>query len=206
MSNRGRTSPHLVNSSHLPRVTVSQVRQYEPDTHWFVQSASGIHGLGHEARVLIWTQILAEMVRQEGSSIDAAVLGWAAAVHDTQRWDDGDDPDHGTRAANWLADHPRIIPPNVSLEQVIYLCRWHVPPDHLVPDMTMELRVFKDADALDRWRISDLNPSFLRTVSAQKLLRPSYALWTETTSVSGNEQVFTRILGVAQRLGILADG
>ena len=185
---------------------MSQVRQYEPDPRWFVQSASGIHGLGHETRVLIWTQILAEMARQAGSSIDDAVLGWAAAVHDTQRWDDGDDPDHGRRAASWLADHRSVVPPNVSLERVIYLCRWHVPPDHLAHDMTMELRVFKDADALDRWRISDLNPSFLRTASAQKLLRPSQALWTETASACSSEKVFTRILRVAQRLGILADG
>ncbi|MBP7937770.1 MAG: hypothetical protein KA354_24285 [Phycisphaerae bacterium] len=87
-----------------------------------------------------------------------------------------------------------------------YLCRWHVPPDHLAPEMTAELRVFKDADALDRWRISDLNPSFLRTASAQKLLRASYVLWTETTRMSNPDQAFTCVLAAAQALGTLADG
>jgi hypothetical protein len=211
MSNQKRTRSHSVDpargrDSNLPRITESQIRQYEPNLRWFIRSGGGIHGLGHETRVLIWSQVLAEMVRQEGLSVDAAVVGWAAAVHDTRRWDDGDDPDHGTRAADWLANHPNSLPPTVPMVQVQYLCRWHVPPDHMVPEMTTELRVFKDADALDRWRIGDLNPSFLRTASARKLLLPSHALWTATASMSGAEQAFTDILAAAQALGILARG
>ena len=42
-----------------------------------------------------------------------------------------------------------------------------------------ELMVFKDADALDRWRIGDLDPSSLRTESARALLEISYRLWHE---------------------------
>lgn len=197
--------PDRSHDRRLPRIAVSQIKQYEPDPRWFVHSPGGIHGLGHETRVLIWTQILAEMVRSEGLSVDAEVLGWAAAVHDTQRWDDGDDPDHGTRAADWLAKDPRILPPAIPLEQVLYLCRWHVPPDHWAPEMTTELRIFKDADALDRWRISDLNPSFLRTASAQKLLLPSYALYAQTADIHRSEHAFLSILEAAQALDILAE-
>ena len=43
-------------------------------------------------------------------SVDADALGWATAVHDAQRWDDGIDPDHGARAADWIDTNRRLLP------------------------------------------------------------------------------------------------
>jgi hypothetical protein len=188
----------------LPRITTGHIRGFAIDPRWFRRRPAGIHGLGHEIRVLIWTQLLAEMVGREGLSADAAVVGWAAAVHDTQRVDDGDDRGHGTRAADWLAAHSDILPPTVPIARVLYLCRWHVPPDPDAPEMTPELQVFKDADALDRWRIYDLDPSRLRTVAARQLLRPSQALWAATADVFDPKDAFARILAAAEALGIIA--
>ena len=195
-------TPHGPEMS-LSCVSVDRIRRHEPDPCWFVQPPDGIHGVAHEARVLVWTQVLADMTRDEGLSADPVVLGWAAAIHDTQRWDDGDDPDHGSRAERWLLDRPDLLPASVPIDRVAYLCRWHVPLDGLARQMTPELCVFKDADALDRWRIGDLDPSRLRTKSAQYLLPASYTLWKETQDVSDSDQVFSTVQRVAVKLGIL---
>ena len=39
---------------------------------------------------------------------------------------------------------------------------WHVPPDDQCPEWTPELRCLKDADGLDRVRLGDFAPSYLR--------------------------------------------
>ena len=46
--------------------------------------------------------------------------------------------------------------------------------------MTPELKLLNDADALDRWRIHDLGPTYLHTKAAERLLDASYALWEAT--------------------------
>jgi len=185
------------------RVLSSRIREFEPKLSWFVHGADGIHGLVHEARVIIWSQVLASLVSAEGLTVDADVLGWAAAVHDTQRWDDGVDPEHGARAADWIGMNRHLLPSSVSVERVQYLCHWHVPADQRAPEMTDELKVFKDADALDRWRIFDLNPKFLRTQAAKGRLDASRALWERTRDFDNHRTSFTEVVRAAAALGIL---
>jgi hypothetical protein len=93
----------------------------------------------------------------------------------------------------------------VCLEMVSDLCEWHVPPDHLAPQMTSNLKVFKDADALDRWRIADLDPAFLRTKSAHRLLEGSHELWARTHDLDDGDSIFQNIVACADRFGILRD-
>jgi uncharacterized protein len=187
----------------MPAIPVARIVPFEPRPAWFVRHPAGIHGLGHEVRVLIWTQVLAAMVAEEGLTVDPVTLGWTAAVHDTQRLNDGIDADHGSRAAHWLRRRPFVLSAEASVEQIAYLCEWHVPPDHHAPEMTASLKVFKDADALDRWRIADLNPAFLRTRSAHRLLRPSHDLWARTRELEDGDSIFGDIIDAALRLGIL---
>jgi hypothetical protein len=165
----------------MSTVSASRIRRFEPNVEWFARGPGGIHGIVHEARVLVWSQVLASIEAGEELNVDCDVLGWAAAVHDTQRQSDGIDPQHGWRAAEWIRRQPELIPASVPLERVAYLCRWHVPPDDRAPEMTDELRVFKDADALDRWRIHDLDPRFLRTKAAHRFLEASRELWSLPT-------------------------
>jgi hypothetical protein len=184
-------------------ILVSQIRQFQPQLAWFKHRPQGIHGLAHTTRVLIWSQVLAALARQEHLDVDPDVLGWAAAVHDTQRYDDGTDPDHGLRAAAWIERNPELIPAVVPLDEVSYLCRWHVPPDHQAPAMTDDLRVFKDADALDCWRIYDLDPLLLRTKIAHGLLDASRELWSVTDDVTDGTQAFEKVVSAAVKNGVL---
>ncbi len=61
-------------------------------------SASGLHGLSHWWRVRHNAQLLAPAM---GASMRVTRL--FAIFHDAHRQDDGHDPEHGPRAAAWLA-------------------------------------------------------------------------------------------------------
>jgi uncharacterized protein len=57
--------------------------------------ASRLHGPSHWSRVAAYGAQLS----RETSGADSHVVGVFAALHDTQRFTDGHDPDHGRRAA-----------------------------------------------------------------------------------------------------------
>ncbi len=69
----------------------------------------------------------------------------------------------------------------------------------------VHFEVFKDADALDRWRIGDLDAAYLRTQSARQVLDASQALWTETRLLLRDDRAFDKILEAAVALGILVE-
>lgn len=186
-------------------VSADRIRLFEPRAEWFCRGAGGVHGIAHETRVLILTQVLAMAAGDEGLNVDADVLAWAAAIHDTQRHNDGADPKHGDWAADWIECRPELLPKSVPLERVAYLCRWHVPADERAPEMTDELRLFKDADALDRWRIGDLDRSRLRLAASMRLLDASYSLWSGTNELNDSPNAFAEIVKAATAMGILHD-
>lgn len=188
------------NRPELPVISSARLRTFEPKVEWFARASSGLHGIGHETRVLIWTQVLAVM---EVGALDADVLGWAAVLHDARRENDGIDESHGALAADWLLSNPWLLPSGVPIERVEYLCRWHAPSDQRVPAMTKELAVFKDADALDRWRFGEPNPDYFRTSSAQKALFASRDLALRSRSVPPELSAFEHVIVVAQSLGIV---
>lgn len=156
----------------------SLLARYRPPQTWFARPdhIGGIHGIGHEARVLIWQELLARLVLADGQrqALDQEALRWAAVIHDTQRVEDGLDLLHGSRAATWVR-RKRTVQKALTaptLETLAYLCTWHVPPDSAAPTMTAELAVFKDADGLDRVRLGDLNARYLRWEASRDLLLP----------------------------------
>jgi uncharacterized protein len=58
--------------------------------------ADGIHGLPHWSRVWFHGRALATSL-----DVDPAVPAWFAFLHDSQRYNDGRDPAHGARAADF---------------------------------------------------------------------------------------------------------
>lgn len=147
---------------------------FEPSSAWYLYNPYGIHGIGHAARVLVLVNQIGNFMIEQGVSLDKEVTLWAAVLHDVRRIDDGQDPLHGQRAAEWVrksyAHGFFTTLNNHQLQQVIYCCTWHVPDDALIPQITPELICLKDADGLDRVRLNDFNPSFLRTSYARTLI------------------------------------
>jgi hypothetical protein len=184
----------------------SLFERYRPLDQWFLRpnTIESIHGINHEARVMIWQELLARLLIKDGVSLDQEALRWAAATHDTQRKDDGADFLHGERAAAWVKQRLQHIPEH-SLETVVYLNTWHVPRDEFAPRMTPELAVFKDADGLDRVRIYDFDPQFLRWDYSKTLLQYlTQALFerSEEKQQAGS-QFFACVIEAAIDLGLV---
>jgi uncharacterized protein len=158
---------------------------------------------------LVWQELLARLVLADGQALDLdqEALRWAAAVHDTQRIADGLDLPHGRRAAAWVKRKRtlRNALPARTLHTLVYLCEWHVPPDDAVPTMTPELAVFKDADGLDRVRLSDLNLMYLRWDYSRKLLAPLADALFRASFIKEwfGEEPFDCVLDAAEALGLL---
>lgn len=143
---------------------------YRPLPEWFAHKPYGIHGMHHVTRVLVWAEQIAQGMLARGSRVDIAVVRWAALVHDVGRRNDGPDAEHGARSAQWVAqERGRLFTglTDAQVEQLQYCCTWHVPRDERIPEKTNELICLKDADGLDRVRIHDLDPAYLRTETAR---------------------------------------
>lgn len=164
-------------------VPALELRRYLPVADWFRHNPFGIHGVAHAARVLVWADHLAQTIAGP-SAIATEELRWAAACHDVGRVDDGIDPDHPVRAADWvLANLARERPEAIAtldLGLVAEICRWHTERDRSVPSLSLELLILKDADALDRARLGDLDPGRLRLARSLDLVEPAARLYRRT--------------------------
>ncbi len=152
--------------------------RYLPDDDWFRFAPRGIHGASHTTRVLVWASMLADRLAGSGALRRDELL-WAAAVHDVGRENDGIDAGHGSRSAAWLHDRLVAVRPETAaldLDFVAELCTWHETQDLDIPRLTLELVILKDADALDRCRIFDLDPARLRLAASHRLIEPAVAL------------------------------
>ena len=169
-----------------------------PRRDWFMmQPVSTLHGLGHAARVMVWTTVLAG----EGPLFEPAL--WAAACHDLCRLNEDDDPFHGERAAHWVREElPRHLeqPPD-ELERIARACHWHCTPDRQVEWRDDLLWLLKDADGLDRVRLGDLDPRQLQSPAARGLTQQASDLYSRTRRMSDPVDVWSE----AFRLGLPID-
>lgn len=167
---------------------------------------SRIHGQSHAARVVVYTFLLTDTLRLADRSSKA----WAAAyIHDIGRKHDDACRKHGQYAMQRLALLPEV---KVLLEKggvtdedwesisaaVEYHCVDDIPRTHPHWEMTA---ILKDADNLDRVRLGDLDPRFLRFKQSHGLIPFAEALYEETQwSISPGPDYFARLWPIAQRL------
>ncbi len=147
-----------------------------PDPRWFVRpdgldASRTIHGVSHTLRVMIHAVEIADGLAIPSWEREAVVR--AALWHDIGRSHDGGDYYHGAKSAGkavGLGLHAGL--PRSVVEVALYAATHH-PGDEAhgeraarrLPDSQGALRVFrilKDADGLDRVRLGDLDPSYLR--------------------------------------------
>jgi hypothetical protein len=158
---------------------------YEPAHLWFAHNPFGIHGISHAARVFVWANVIGVRLRERGEDLNLEALRWAAILHDVGRLSDGWDTGHGARSAEWTTSHRNSLPvtfPDEFADIVRYCCTWHETSDTAIPVMTAELKCLKDADGLDRVRIDDLNPGYLRSEPARTLVDHAWGLYRVTMS------------------------
>ncbi|MEA4926860.1 MAG: hypothetical protein VB084_16325 [Syntrophomonadaceae bacterium] len=159
------------------------------EVEWF-HNPAGIHALSHTKRVLLLSLLISYL--EKYSAKDRALLGLAAVYHDIGRTNDGYDPDHGLASYAKLTREHLIGPADPQEREILkFLIQNHAIPDqsaykklshYNLNDVDRTLRLydaFKDADGLDRVRINDLNPEYLRTNSAQRLLLAAHQLYRQ---------------------------
>ncbi len=207
----------LLGKERLPKRSL--LDQYKPKLEWYLRKelATGIHGISHEARVVILQELITSIIiagnPHEEVNINREALRWASVCHDLRRIDDHEDYSHGNRAAQFIQESLSEIIPNDILPTVVDIILGHVPPDHTIPQdkMTFELRVFKDADGLDRVRINDLDPKYLRNEAstlylvnvAEELLIKSYQKIHALNNQHDFDSQWNAVMDAAIEIGIL---
>ena len=186
------------------QITQELLYDFEPQESWLAHD-SDIHGVGHMTRVFILQELICNHLESEGVVIDRQATRFAAMAHDVGRHDDGRDLEHGRRSAEWMQQNLAGKLSSETLDVATYIVHWHVPHDDEAPVMTTELKVLKDADGLDRARLGDLNPSYLRTTAAKDLVDVAQRLYEASlpTDSSQQKETFTDVLKAAKRLGLV---
>lgn len=147
-----------------------------------------IHGIGHIYRTMIGCALLGELLQKPREGL-LAFCG--AYIHDLARETDGEEPEHGANAVlkyfdkfNNLWDKYQLT--HAEREQVKQAvtqhsgCEWMQPKD---PGYHV-MAILKDADALDRCRIGDLVPEWLRYAESKRLIKIIELIYVKTSSVN----------------------
>ncbi len=147
--------------------------------------ASALHGQAHVARVMVHAFRLIEAT---GAHHLAPALWASVYIHDIARRHDGICRRHGADAWARLAALPdvRDLLAKGGVKESDYPaietavtehCRSEVAPGHPHRELAALL---KDADGLDRVRIYDLDPGYLRHPEAVTMVAFAKRLWKET--------------------------
>lgn len=148
-----------------------------------------IHTNAHCTRVLAYALTIAGQMRLPDDCLE--ILGAAATFHDSRRQDDWYDVGHGQRAAGHYRQHCRThaVP---FYELTCDIMSFHdlddasgirALTDKYKPAQTACLlyRIFKDADALDRFRLGQggLDEHYLRTEASRSLCSLVGRIWEQ---------------------------
>jgi hypothetical protein len=152
----------------------------QPRAKYFVRR-SLIHGTGHVARVMIHAWIIGQ--RHRPAIIPE--LTAAAFIHDLSRRHDDACEEHGILAVQeqlpkWRATLQSIGAKDFDL--ISTMVSRHCLPQ--AKDDSLEVRLFRNADGLDRVRLGDLDPTMLFD-SSQKLLHIAWKLYEARTDKLG---------------------
>lgn len=150
-------------------ISSALLKHYETQESW-LQYESHLHGIAHMTRVLILQELIAKEVEKEGIKLNREALRWAASTHDVGRREDGLDPGHGSRSAKWVKAHLKGRVDSDTLQLICELNTLHDQEALSKLGHSKELAVLKDADALDRVRIKDLDENRLRFTQSRKLI------------------------------------
>jgi uncharacterized protein len=143
-------------SSRVPRRLVDDILAN------FRLPRSSVHGPAHWARVRLNGMRIAQ-----ASGADWKVVELFAFLHDSQRMNDGADPEHGARAAEYaLSRHGVLFDlAPAQLQALVLACRGHTH-ERFAPSLTVQ--ACWDADRLDLFRVGILpNRYYLGTPAAR---------------------------------------
>ena len=157
----------------------------------------GIHGLKHTERVMIHLVSLVNELSLDDEDVD--VLMRAALFHDIGRTHDGVDDLHGEKSWEMVEEMNLLsFDSNFKFEEweeeneetIEFIIKNHCLDDatgyrnlekmksHQAERIEYLFRIFKDADGLDRVRLGDLDPNYLRLEESKKRILFAEGLYT----------------------------
>ena len=109
----------------------------------------------------------------DATGADKEVISYFAYLHDCQRWNDFDDPEHGPRAAVYAQNHRHLI--DLNNDQFTILKRACSGHTHAMPKgqagIHKTLAACWDADRLDIGRVGvEIDPRYLFSNFAKDLV------------------------------------
>jgi hypothetical protein len=170
------------------------------------QHPSTLHGQAHVGRVLVHGL---RLIAATGLVEEVPRLWAAVYLHDLARTHDGHCTRHGGDAWARLATLPEVVAlftrggvqaDDLSAIQaaVTMHSEGEPSPDH--PHRGL-IRFLKDADGLDRVRLGDLDPDYLRHAEARGMIRLAQRLYGDTDhKLPTGSDYFARLWPEAQRL------
>ena len=132
----------------------------------FHAGASSVHGPAHWRRVELNGLLLSTE-----TGADTLVTRLFAWFHDSKRENDGTDPDHGRRGADYAASlRGKLFDlDNQSYDNLIYACTWHTDRD-FTDDPT--IGTCWDSDRLDLGRVGIIpSEDFMNTEFGKEVAR-----------------------------------
>lgn len=145
---------------------------------------SDIHGIGHNIRVAL--MIYAISILENMNIEDIKILLDGALYHDLGRINDAEDSLHGKRSAE-IIENLELDLTKEEKEILQIICTYHSVNDNKIDIDSIEnidhkrvkklLSILKDADALDRVRVDDLDISYLRNKSSLSLVPATFELY-----------------------------
>lgn len=167
---------------------------------------SRLHGQGHVARVMVHAFRLLGATRHE----DETKRLWASVfLHDLARTHDGVCHRHGEDAwARFETDRrlrDKVAAAGIADDDhpaIATAVGWHAKPTELDRDHPhwRLTALLKDADGLDRVRIHDLDPRYLRFAASRDMVPFAQALFDGTRQLPTGPGHFAQVLDVASRL------
>lgn len=176
----------IENTSISHRANVSYSELYNTFKR-FIQSElfkfpKGYHGTLHSKRVLLLTLSIAYLEGIKNEPLLA--LCDMAAFHDVGRETEGVEPDHGVKSWNKVIAKSLLESSTKEYIDIVeFVIKAHDEGDKKakkrlqnmlkIKNKALSLKLYNiicDADSLDRVRFNDLDPSYLRTDSAKKLI------------------------------------
>ncbi len=153
------------------------------------------HGQGHIERVMMLGALIA--MGEQFSAEDTKLALFACSYHDVGRIDDSKDDDHGTRSAERIVER-KLTNMLEPLEADKLAILQAAIATHSMHDSSIEANMakygvpeaqqercrricwcLKDADNMDRVRLNDLDPKYLRNDSSKNMVGTAWYLLNE---------------------------
>lgn len=153
-------------------------------TDEFFIKDSSIHGVYHWSRVFYYGNLLSNL-----NDLDKENIAFFSVFHDSKRFNDGYDPEHGIRGAEFFKTFDKIINIKKEQKEVIYeACKIH---NYEKQSDNLAVGICLDADRHDLWRVGIIPQNeYLHSIQSKneefKKLSQNFTLTKNSTKLSDN--------------------